>query len=298
MKTPSWVWWTLAVLLVLLVLASVGGVVWLAARDYYAAEVERLRARTHEIAAAKDAEHRAVKRDYGRLQAAVDQARERTRDWKADWAHPRYPDAPFQWWRHTSHNHAMEAVALIAERNDAQDRIRLLKEALRLARSIALCGETVSPTAANLFAEALSTSVGSSDATSTYETGLGQTDVTASEAAEPSGLERLAAERGRSMGEVLDDARRVEASMRANSDAGKVDRHTIEAGPSDPGAILTDALSDLSDEALVALNDLIYPLEDLPESDRLMRLISVAKRTKQFGGATGGGSSVEAEHNA
>lgn len=91
-------------------------------------EMERLRARTHEIAEAKDAEHREAMREFGRLKRSVDEARERTRDWKADWAYPRNPDAPYQWWDHTSSNHRHEAVALVADRNDALARLESLEQ--------------------------------------------------------------------------------------------------------------------------------------------------------------------------
>jgi hypothetical protein len=92
-------------------------------------ERDRLRARTHEIAEAKDQQYREAMRDHARLKVAVDQARERTREWKADWAFPRNPDAPYQWWSHTSHNHAMEAVALVVARNELRD---ALAELVRL----------------------------------------------------------------------------------------------------------------------------------------------------------------------
>jgi hypothetical protein len=92
------------------------------------AERERLRRRTHEIAEAKDAEHAAVKRELGKLRSAVDQARERTKDWKADWTDDPRSQGPYGWWRYTSHNRAMEAVALVAERERLLD---LLADARR-----------------------------------------------------------------------------------------------------------------------------------------------------------------------
>jgi hypothetical protein len=85
------------------------------------ADVARLRARTHEIAESKDAEHAAAMREYGRLRSAIDAAIERTRDWEpnavtrgAQWA--AYPGS---WWHTASHNSCMDVAALIAERDAA-----------------------------------------------------------------------------------------------------------------------------------------------------------------------------------
>lgn len=95
------------------------------------ADVERLRTRTHEIAEAKDAEHREEAKEYARLREAVDRARERVRNWKADWTADPRSQGPEGWWHYTSHNHAMEAVALVADRNDALTRVAGLEEGLR-----------------------------------------------------------------------------------------------------------------------------------------------------------------------
>jgi hypothetical protein len=57
---------------------------------------------------------------------------------------------------------------------------------------------------------------------------------------------------------------------------------------------LSDALSDFRVDALEALKDLVMPLEELPQSDRLLRLIEGALEEKRFGGAAGPASVGEA----
>jgi hypothetical protein len=44
-----------------------------------------------------------------------------------------------------------------------------------------------------------------------------------------------------------------------------------------------DSLSDFSEESLEALRDLVMPLEELPNSDRLLRLIDKALEVKRRG---------------
>jgi hypothetical protein len=93
---------------------------------------ERLRERCHRIAEKRDLEYARDMRDLNRLRNYVKEAKERTKDWKADWAFPRDAKAPFQWWTHTSHNHAMEATALIAEKIDSQEKREVMENGLRL----------------------------------------------------------------------------------------------------------------------------------------------------------------------
>jgi hypothetical protein len=46
-------------------------------------------------------------------------------------------------------------------------------------------------------------------------------------------------------------------------------------------------LSNFSEEALIALNDLVEPLEEMPQSDRFLQLIAKALEVKRLGGAAG-----------
>lgn len=95
-------------------------------------ENERLRERCHRIAEKRDLEYARDMRDFNRLKNAVQEARKRTKDWKADWAFPRDSKAPFQWWDHTSSDHAMEATALIAEKIDSQEKREGMEKGLKL----------------------------------------------------------------------------------------------------------------------------------------------------------------------
>jgi chromosome segregation ATPase len=118
-------------------------------------DVERLRARTHQIAEAKDAEHKQAMRDYGRLREAVESARERTRSWEVDWTTDPPSQADYGWWRYTSHNHAMEVVALLVARDAAEAERDALAAALRLARSMILSREPMSVEAEHVIEGAL-----------------------------------------------------------------------------------------------------------------------------------------------
>lgn len=90
------------------------------------AEVERLRARTHEIAAAKDRKMSDLQSRVEQTDRAFAEARERVKDVKADWT----TDPPSQeeggFWRYTSYNTKM-ALGVMAKE------VELLQEALGAA---------------------------------------------------------------------------------------------------------------------------------------------------------------------
>ncbi len=106
----------------------------LGAYDAAVEDVARLRARTHEIAEAKDAEHRDATREHARLKQAVGDAALRTRSWTADWTSDQGAHGEYGWWRYTSESNRMEATALVAERNDAQEALKRLLDAAEWLR--------------------------------------------------------------------------------------------------------------------------------------------------------------------
>jgi hypothetical protein len=95
------------------------------------AEIERLRARVHEVAQQKDQEHREQAKAFGQLQWAVKLAQERTRDWTPNASAVRgmgWGEYPGSWWAMSSLHSCMDVVALIADRDRAEQQQAKLTE--------------------------------------------------------------------------------------------------------------------------------------------------------------------------
>lgn len=89
-------------------------------RDAALVEIARLRRRTHEIAAAKDAEHAEAISGLARIRASIEEAREHVRLWEVGWTTHPPSQLPGGWWRYASHNNAMDVTALLIERTEAR----------------------------------------------------------------------------------------------------------------------------------------------------------------------------------
>lgn len=79
------------------------------------AEVARLTARTHEIAADGDRRNADLESAVARYQARFNAARERTKDWRPDWTTDPPSQEAYGWWRYSSRNHVDEVALLIEE---------------------------------------------------------------------------------------------------------------------------------------------------------------------------------------
>lgn len=95
------------------------------------AEVERLRARTHEIQEGWDKKCGKLRAEAARRQRYFDEAREKVSHWTSDWHTT--DNGPGSWWRSTSSNHATEVTALIARATDAEAELAELRAAAREA---------------------------------------------------------------------------------------------------------------------------------------------------------------------
>lgn len=77
------------------------------------AEVARLSARTHEIAAEGDRKNAALESEIAKYRARYTAARERVKYWPVDWTDDPPSREPGGWWRYTSQNHIDEVVAVV-----------------------------------------------------------------------------------------------------------------------------------------------------------------------------------------
>lgn len=113
-------------------------------------EVDRLRKRTHEIAAAKDAEHAARATELAKLQVWLDDARKFAEKLVADWTN----DPHAKWWGWTSENNRKELVGLlqmvVTEREAAEitgHQRGYTEEAVRWEQAVEYAAQGQHPTA-------------------------------------------------------------------------------------------------------------------------------------------------------
>jgi|ERR1700729_2073279 len=91
---------------------------------------------------------------------------------------------------------------------------------------------------------------------------------------------------------------RFEGKLLADPDGAAEERlwqlsEALSAVQEQPDEREADDLSDFSEGALIALIDLVMPLEDLPQSDRFLRMAEGALEAKRLGGAVGPASTDE-----